>query len=239
MKYREIEGFVLSYINLGEADRIITIFALEEGKLKAVAKGVRRSKAKLTGHLEPFTKVKIRLAKGRNLDIIIGAQAIQIFDFSTLSQEGLYTAYIVLETINRLSMESQVNKAAYKLIQEVFNGLKEGINPLIIRQYFGLRFLATIGSQPDLTDTKLGVPHYLVYDSGLISRVKPNGHYGIMSVDTIKFWRLLLSNSLSSLSRLTKITEPLREGEQLLMRYYEYHFDLVFRSTKVFQDSTF
>ncbi len=236
MKYSEIEGFVLSYINLGEADRIITIFTFEEGKLKAIAKGVRRSKAKLSGHLEPFTKVKIRLTKGRNLDIIIGAQAIQVFDFSALSQECLYTAYIVLETINQLSMESQANKAAYELIQEVFSGLKDGVNPLITRQYFGLRFLATIGSQPDLSDTKLGVPHYLVYDSGLISRAKPNGHYGIISVDTIKLWRLLLSSRLISLSRLTKIASPLKEGEQLLMRYYEYHFDLVFRSTKVFQE---
>lgn len=235
MKYRELNGLIIHHHNLGEADRIITIFSLQEGKIRAVAKGVRRAKAKLAGHLEPFTMCDIRLTKGRNLDIIIGALAKKIYDFSGLGSQSLQTAYLVLEAVGRLSAEAEPNELAYYLIIEVFEALLGGYNPLLVRQYFGLRFLASIGSQPELTDTKLGQHHYLVYGSGQIARTKPQGHYGIISVATIKLWRLILSHQLPDLARLKNIEEALKEGETLLMLYYEYHFDITFKSTKVFQ----
>lgn len=235
-KYSDIDGYIIHRFNFGEADRVLTIFSRQEGKVQAVAKGVRRGHAKLSGHLEPFTLVKLRLAKGRNLDVVIGAEAVKIHEFSKLSPIAQQTAYLTLEILRLLSAEGEPNQPAFDLLQEVFDALMTDLDPLLIRQYFGLQFLQTIGSQPELIDTKLGEHHYLVYGSGLIARDKPQGHYGIMSEDTIKLWRLLLSNDLVQLSRLQNIEDALKEGEELLLRYFQYHFDVTFKSTKVFQE---
>ncbi len=235
MKYTEVTGYIIHHQNLGEADRIITIFSVQEGKQKAIAKGVRKAKAKLSGHLEPFTLCNLRLTRGRNLDIIIGAEAVELIDFSSMSTEALQTAYLIIEIVGKLSAEGEANAVAFTLIKESLNALHNGVDALLVRQYFGLNFLRSIGNQPDLSDTKLGANHYLVYGSGQISRVKPQGHYGIVSVSTIKLWRLILSNKLSSLNKIKNISEAIEEGEKLLMRYYEYHFDVKFKSIKVFQ----
>ena len=64
------EAVVLRRQDLGEADRLLTVYSLDRGKLKVVAKGVRRPTSRKAGHLEPFTRVKLLLARGRELDII-------------------------------------------------------------------------------------------------------------------------------------------------------------------------
>lgn len=235
MRYREVTGYIIHHQNLGEADRIITIFSIQEGKQKAIAKGVRKAKAKLAGHLEPFTLCNLRLTKGRNLDIIIGAEAIELSDFSKLSSQALQTAYLIIEVLGKLSAEGEPNTIAINLVTESLRALHAGVDALLVRQYFGLNFLSSIGNQPDLTDTKLGNNHYLVYGSGKLSRSRPQGHYGIISIPTIKLWRLILSHQLTSLAKLQNINQAIEEGEKLLMRYYEYHFDIKFKSTKVFQ----
>jgi DNA repair protein RecO (recombination protein O) len=73
------EGIVLRRQNLGEADRLTTVYTLNYGKLRLVAKGVRRLRSRKAGHLEPFTRVALLIARGRELDIITQAEAIQDF----------------------------------------------------------------------------------------------------------------------------------------------------------------
>jgi DNA repair protein RecO (recombination protein O) len=62
------EGIVLKTIKLGEADRIVTLFTRRNGKVRAVAKGVRKTKSRFGGRLEPFTRVALLVYQGRNLD---------------------------------------------------------------------------------------------------------------------------------------------------------------------------
>ena len=68
------EAIVLRQNSLGEADRIVTLYTPSNGKVRAVARGVRRPKSKLSGHLELLNRVKISLARGRNLDIVSEAE---------------------------------------------------------------------------------------------------------------------------------------------------------------------
>ncbi|MDP2948050.1 MAG: DNA repair protein RecO, partial [Chloroflexota bacterium] len=70
------EAIVLRQRKLGEADKIVTLYTPNYGKLDAVAKGVRRPKSRLGGHLEVLTHVMVMLAQGRNLDVVTQAQAI-------------------------------------------------------------------------------------------------------------------------------------------------------------------
>ena len=236
MKYYEITAYIVARRNVFEADKIITLFSKEMGKLSAIAKGVRLAKAKLAGNLEPFNECRLRLVKGRNLDIIIGAQADKMYDYSRLNTDQLQILYFISEILNRLSAEHQPNTVAFELFGEATQALYNNANTQLVAQYFGLNFLRSIGSQPELIDTNPHSRHYLAYDSGKIVLDKPNSHYGIISEPTIKLWRLILQNNLEYIQKITNIDDALKEGNRLMLHYYEYHFDFKSKSLKVFQE---
>lgn len=236
MKYYELNSYILSRKNVFEADKIITLFSYEIGKSQAIAKGVRLSKAKLAGNLEPFNKCKLRLVKGRNLDIIVGVEPSKMHDYSKLPAERLQVLYLISEILSRLSADHQPNTKAFDLFEESSNALVDSIDPVLIAQYFGLNFLQSIGSQPELIDTKQHSRHYLAYDSGKITTLKPNSHYGIISESTIKLWRLIVAHNITYIQKITNLQQALEEGYKLMLHYYEYHFDFQPKSLKVFQD---
>ena len=70
------EAIILGYTPLGEADLLVTMFTRDQGKVRAVGKGARRSTSRLVGHLEPLTAVKMSMAHGRSMDIITQAEEI-------------------------------------------------------------------------------------------------------------------------------------------------------------------
>ena len=76
--YRD-EGVVLRTSKLGEADRIITILTRGHGKIRAVAKGVRRTKSRFGARLEPFMRVDVLIAEGRSLDVVSQAEAVAAY----------------------------------------------------------------------------------------------------------------------------------------------------------------
>lgn len=236
MKYYELNAYILSRRNVFEADKIVTMFSYEQGKCQGLAKGVRLSKSKLAGSLEPFNNCVVRLVKGRNLDIIIGVKPRHMQDYSKLSSSKLRALYFMSELLSRLSPEHQPNTRAFDLLTECIDSLFYDVNELLTAQYFGLNFLQSIGSHPELSDTQVGSRHYLVYDSGKVMLTKPNSHYGIISESTIKLWRLMLKCNLATLKNIKNIQEPLKEGQKLMLHYYEYHFDFQPKSLKVFQE---
>jgi len=236
MREYSLEGFVLRRYNLGEADRIITLFSKQKGKIKLVAKGVRRGKAKLAGHLEPFCDIKLRVIRGKSLDIIIGAEATKIYDVTKLDEDGLSSCYLMSEVLDKMLPEEQPNEPAYELLQYCLDLITINFSAALVRQYFALKFLQTSGSQPELSNTKLGSKHYLNYETGEVVAFRPNTHYGIISDSTIKLWRLIYTNPLQQIARVDVSSTIFTESEQLLMRFYDYHFGLRFKSLKVFQD---
>src|SRR5919202_417621 len=100
------EAIVLKRQNLGEADRIVTLYTPDEGKLRAVAKGVRRPASRLAGHLELFSLTLVQLARGRELDVVAQAETRQAFrnvreDLARTSQ-----AYYALELVDRFTLHT-------------------------------------------------------------------------------------------------------------------------------------
>jgi len=79
MRSYKTEGIVLKRINYGEADRILTIYTKRHGKIRAIAKGVRKLTSRKAGSLELFNNVVLFLVKGKNLDIITEAQTVDLF----------------------------------------------------------------------------------------------------------------------------------------------------------------
>ena len=105
--YRD-RAVVLRQHKLGEADRIVTLLTREHGLVRAVAKGVRRTRSKFGSRLEPFAHIDVQLHPGRNLDIVTQVQAIDAFAADIFSDYGRYTcACAVLETAERLAGEER------------------------------------------------------------------------------------------------------------------------------------
>src|SRR5918996_3172321 len=95
------EGVVLRSIKLGEADRILTIFTKNNGKVRAVAKGVRKTKSRFGGRLEPFTVVDLMFYRGRSLDTITAASIIEPFVVPSTDYAGYTAACALAETTEK------------------------------------------------------------------------------------------------------------------------------------------
>lgn len=107
MLYRD-EAIVLRTHKLGEADRIITLLTRQHGRVRAVAKGVRRTSSRFGSRLEPFTHVDLQLAEGRSLDTITQAETLTPFSKGLGLDYDRYTAgTVMLETADRLVTEER------------------------------------------------------------------------------------------------------------------------------------
>src|ERR1700749_410128 len=101
--YRD-RAVVLRQHKLGEADRIVTMLTRDHGLVRAVAKGVRRTRSKFGARLEPFAHIDVQLHPGRNLDIVTQVVSLDAFATDIVSDYGRYTsACAMLETAERLA----------------------------------------------------------------------------------------------------------------------------------------
>lgn len=148
------EAVVLRRSDLGEADRILTLYTPQYGKLRAVAKGVRRPISKLRGHLELFTRSKVLLARGRNLDVLTGAETVDPYrglrgeEAGTLERIG--HAYYLAELLDRFTEDGIENRAVWDLLVGTLRALSDGVSPTIVARGYELRLLGLLGYQPGL-----------------------------------------------------------------------------------------
>ncbi len=144
------EAVVMHRQNLGEADRLLTVYSLDRGKLRLVAKGARRIGSRKAGHLEPFTRVQLQLARGRELDIITQAEAKDTYPGLRDDLVRLGQAAYVVELVDRFAVERDVNQALYRLLINTLERLIEDVKPATVIRYFELRLLDQVGYRPEL-----------------------------------------------------------------------------------------
>lgn len=145
-----VDSIVLRHSDWGEADRILTLYTLEMGKVRAIAKGVRKVRSRKAGHLEPFTHVQLMLAQGRDLLIVTQAETIE--PFMALREQLMlptYAAYVV-ELLDRFTFEEGENPALHRLLVNTLNRLNTGDNPDLVVRYYEMRLLDLTGYRPQL-----------------------------------------------------------------------------------------
>jgi DNA repair protein RecO (recombination protein O) len=99
------EGIVLRTMRLGEADRIVTFLTPEHGKIRAVGKGVRKTKSKLGGRLDLMTHVSLLCWRGRELDVITQAEVVNLFRPIREDLEKMPVAFVMLEAVDQVAVE--------------------------------------------------------------------------------------------------------------------------------------
>ena len=139
---------------LGEADRIITLLTRQHGRVRAVAKGVRKTTSRWGSRLEPFTHVDLQLAEGRNLDVITQADTIDAFPAHLGDHYDRYTAgTVMLETADRLvAEEKQPSVQQFLLLVGGLRAMTAGDRaPSQVLDSYLLRSLAVAGYAPSFT----------------------------------------------------------------------------------------
>jgi DNA repair protein RecO (recombination protein O) len=159
--YRD-DGIVLRTQKLGEADRIITILGRTSGRIRAVAKGVRRTKSRFGARLEPFTHVDLMLHTGRSLDIITQAEVIRPYGQPLAGDYPRYTAGVaMLETAERFTPVEK--EPGLRQLLLLIGGLRalgdaEHASGLVLDAFL-LRSLAVAGYAPALQEcARCGAP---------------------------------------------------------------------------------
>jgi DNA repair protein RecO (recombination protein O) len=158
--YRD-EGVVLRTQKLGEADRIVTLLTRENGKVRAVAKGVRRTRSKFGARLEPFMLVDVQLHRGRSLDIVTQAETLAPYGERIASDYPAYTAgTAMLETAERLTEEGEPALQQFLLLVGGLRTLADGEHAgTLVLDAFLLRSLAVAGYAPSFVDcARCGAP---------------------------------------------------------------------------------
>jgi DNA repair protein RecO (recombination protein O) len=152
--YRD-RAVVLRQHKLGEADRIVTLLTRDHGLVRAVAKGVRRTRSKFGAKLEPFSHVDVQLHPGRNLDIVTQVVSLDAFTTDIVSDYGRYTsACAVLETAERLAGEERAPVPdLHRLTVGALRAVADGTRPreLLLDAYL-LRAMGISGWAPALTE---------------------------------------------------------------------------------------
>jgi DNA repair protein RecO (recombination protein O) len=161
LQYRD-DGVVLRTQKLGEADRIITLLCRRSGRVRAVAKGVRRTKSRFGARLEPFTYVDVLVHPGRSLDVITQAEVIRAYGADLAGDYPRYTAgTAMLETAERLTpMEKEPALRQFLLLIGALRTLGEAAkDPRLVLDAYLLRSLAVAGYAPALEEcSRCGAP---------------------------------------------------------------------------------
>lgn len=144
------QAIVLRHHEYGEADRILKLYTLEKGKISAIAKGVRKINSRKAGHLEPFTHVNLFLARGRNLDIITQAEAINPRAGLRENLQLMALASYVVEVLDRFTYEEGRNSGLYRLLTQTLDRLEIQPNAETVVRYYELRLLEMLGYRPQL-----------------------------------------------------------------------------------------
>ncbi len=221
------EAIIIKRIDLGEADRILTIFTPHLGKLRVVAKGVRKITSRLAGHVELFTRSQMLLAKARNLDIVTQSETIDPYRLLHEDLSRLAHASYAAELLDALTPDELENYPVYRLVVETFRLLCEDPDPDRVLRWYELQLLGYMGYAPELTrclechkDLTPTVNGFSPALGGVIcSLCRRTGVGRDVSVNALKILRLMQRNPYSVVSRV-RISRALHDELQALTQTY-------------------
>jgi DNA repair protein RecO (recombination protein O) len=224
------QAVVLRRTDFGEADRVLTLFTVVEGKVRAVAKGVRRTVSRSSGHLELFAQSDLMLARGRELDVV--AQAETVRSFRALREDLLCTsyAYELAEVVDALAEDRQPNEALFEALVQALTALDEGAEPRLLLSHFILLALDVTGFRPQLGECVVCreplKPEINLFDSALGGAVCPRCAPDVptgraVPVNVMKVLRLLQRTATVGQLGVSIPADVTRDVERLLREHLE------------------
>lgn len=144
------EAIVLAHSDFGEADRLCTLYTPSYGKLRAIAKGVRRPLSRKAGHLEPLTRTAFLLAQGRTLDVVAECNTIDAYMPVRDDLWRTACAMYLAELVDQFTAERAENYPVYRLLVSSLEGLSQGQRSDLLLRFFEVNLLQHLGFRPEL-----------------------------------------------------------------------------------------
>jgi DNA repair protein RecO (recombination protein O) len=223
-----VEAVVLQHRDWGEADRLLWLFTREMGKVRAVAKGVRKLRSRKAGHLEPFTRVSLLLAQGRDMPIITQAETADAY--STLREDLLLVGYAsyVIELLDRLTYEEGENRALYRLLVDTLKRLSEGEEASLVVRFYEVRLQDLLGFRPQLfhcarcgAEIKPEDQYFSAEEGGVLCPACGKGTAGSrpISMLALKYLRHFQRSTFTE-ARRAQLSHSLSREMEILMQHY-------------------
>lgn len=229
--YRD-DAVVLRTWKLGESDRIVVLFTRGHGKVRAVAKGVRKTKSKFGSRLEPTSHVALQLHEGRELDIVTQADTIDNLAPLRDDLDRLTRATALLEAVDTIAQERQVDARLYTMLVGALRTLAARDHPLVVPAFF-LKLLAHEGYLPRVDacaacdDEDVPLVAFDVDEGGLLCDEHRRG--AAVSPSAVGVLRLVLGGRLGAALDLP-VGRATLEVEALATRALEHHLERRLRS---------
>lgn len=228
-------GIILRRRDYGEADRIFTILT-PEGKVSAIAKGVRRIRAKLASHLEVFNEIDLMFARGKNLDVVTSARTCAQYALSN-DYERLRTGFLFLEMADKLSDQKETEDI-YLCLREALSVL-ESQHPKVVELAFKLKLLDVLGQRPQLETTfdsnqpvHAGTPYnFDLSHGGLLESNQEDSN--ALSPEAVKLWRLCLRYDISEVVKISGSQQAATDSLGVCNRFYEYMYNSRFTADTI------
>jgi len=241
----QTEAVILRRRNWGEADRILTLFTPQRGKIRVRAVGVRKPASRKAGHLELFHRATVFLARGRDFDIVTQAETVESFsrlrDDLVRSAAASYAA----ELLDRFAPDESENPDAYWLIVHTLEALCSDGNIALALRCYDLKLLDSMGYRPELSLCTVGRETIQAEDQffspargGVVCprcADRAEGRYPV-SLAALKVLRHIQRSPLADAFRLRVRAATLDELEPVLQHYIQYLLESPLRSRKYFAE---
>jgi len=222
---------VLRHRKLGEADKILTLFTPNYGKLDAVAKGVRRPTSKLAGHVEPLTYSTFLLAKGRELDIVTQAEILEPLTPLREDLERVGRGLYVAELVDRFTPDREESYSLFALLLETLRRLATRDDLELVLRYFEVQLLDELGYRPQLdrcVSCEAALEPTTNFWSAAGGAEDPLAR--ALSLAALKVLRLLQRGSFADAARVRLDSALAQDLERHLLEYIRYVLERDVRS---------
>ena len=234
--YRD-QGVVLRTIKLGETDRIVTLLTQGHGKVRAVAKGVRKSGSRFGGRLEPTSHIALQCYRGRELDVVTQVETIDA-NRALREHYGCLTHSVsMLEATDQVAQERETNPALYRMLVGALRTLAEHPTPLVSAAFF-FKLLSLEGFHPMLDmcarcgDEDGPFTAFDLEEGGVLCRTCRSGT--AISPDALALMRMVLGGRLND-ALAVPASPATHEVATLATRALEHHIERRLRTVAMFE----
>jgi DNA repair protein RecO (recombination protein O) len=232
-------GVVLRTYKLRESDRIVVIHTAENGKVRAVAKGVRKTKSRFGARLEPMSHVKLLLYRGRELDIVSQAESVDSLAPMLSSLDRASQGLAAIEAVDQLSLEREPDPHLYRMVVGVLRTIAERPSPVNVPAFYW-KLLANDGVRPQLDacvrcgrgDADAQLVAFDLNEGGVLCRDDRSGQ--AISADALALMRDILDGRLVQALAVDE-SPTTHEVAALATRALEFHIERRLKTVAMFE----
>jgi DNA repair protein RecO (recombination protein O) len=225
------EAIILRHSDFGEADRLLSVYTPSLGKVRLLAKGIRKTASRKAGHLELFTRTQLLIARGRNLDIVTQAQTVEPYVALRQDLWRMSHAYYVGELVDSFGEEQAENEPLYALLCNALGWICTSADLALTMRFFELRLLGLVGYRPQLFQcVRCNAPlepvhnYFCAEDGGVLCPRCGENQRGVrpIALGTLKVLRYLQTRGYEECIRLQLQPSTRSEVEEVLQQYLIY-----------------